>query len=83
MYCYITSLSIKPIRIIPSFGFIVSLLGFIGGIQLLSLGVIGEYVGKMYLITLWSKNGYIHFFNNKKMYISVFPIFYPQSPTAL
>ena len=75
----ITSLSIKPIRIITSFGFIVSLLGFIGviwaiimfmcgktvagwpsmicivcfigGIQLLSLGVIGEYVGKMYLET--------------------------------
>lgn len=75
----ITSLSVRPIRVITSFGFIVSLLGFIGviwavimfllgktvagwssmiciicfigGIQLLSLGVIGEYIGKMYLET--------------------------------
>ena len=75
----ITSLSVKPIRLITGFGAIVSLLGFIGiiwaiimflagntvagwssmvcmicfigGIQLLSLGVIGEYVGKMYLET--------------------------------
>ena len=54
----ITSLSVKPIRLITGFGVIVSLLGFmvciicfIGGIQLLSLGVIGEYVGKMYLET--------------------------------
>ena len=75
----ITSLSIKPIRLITGFGVIVSLLGFvgiiwaiimfmtgntvagwssmicivcfIGGIQLLSLGVIGEYIGKMYLET--------------------------------
>lgn len=73
----ITSLSIKPLRIISFFGVIVSLLSFIGivwaviahfaggtvlgwasivcivclmgGIQLISLGVIGEYVGKTYL----------------------------------
>lgn len=72
----ITSLSIKPIRIITGLGFfififsliallytiIVKLFGetvtgwtsltlsiwMIGGIQLLSLGVIGEYIGKMY-----------------------------------
>ena len=75
----ITSLSVKPIRIITILGCFVSLLGFVGviwaiimfimsrtvagwasmicivcflgGIQLLSLGVIGEYIGKMYLET--------------------------------
>ena len=75
----ITSLSIKPIRIITGFGFFVAALSFIGilwavvsallgntvpgwssmtailcfvsGIQLIALGVIGEYVGKTYLET--------------------------------
>lgn len=75
----ITSLSVKPIRLITAFGFIialVSLIGilwsvvavlmentvagwastisiicFLGGVQLLSLGVIGEYIGKIYLET--------------------------------
>ena len=75
----ITSLSVKPIRIITVFGFLVALISlvgiiwsvivaltgasvagwastisiicFLGGIQLLSLGVIGEYVGKIYLET--------------------------------
>ena len=73
----ITSLSIKPIRMITAFGFFVAFLSFIGiiwavigfftkttisgwastvcvicfigGIQLLSLGVIGEYIGKIYM----------------------------------
>ena len=73
----ITSLSIKPIRIITTFGFLVSIIGlaliiwsvisrltgntatgwasiisvvsFFGGVQILSIGVIGEYIGKLYL----------------------------------
>ncbi len=75
----ITSLSVKPIRLIATFGFGVAFISFIGimwviigsflgrtisgwasticilcflgGIQLLSLGVIGEYIGKIYLET--------------------------------
>lgn len=73
----ITSLSVKPIRLIVGFGFFVAFLSFlgilwaiigamtgntvsgwastvcvicfIGGIQLLSLGIIGEYIGRIYL----------------------------------
>ena len=75
----ITSLSVKPIRLIAGLGCIVSLISFIGviwaivealcgsavagwasttcivcfvgGIQLISLGVIGEYIGKIYMET--------------------------------
>ncbi|OZG61725.1 ribonuclease III [Bifidobacterium myosotis] len=75
----ITSLSIKPIRLITGFGASVSLVSFIAviwavvmalagntvsgwasitsiicflaGVQLLSLGIIGEYIGKIYLET--------------------------------
>ncbi len=73
----ITSLSVKPIRMIAGLGGLVSLISFIGviwavvqailghsvagwasttcivcfvgGIQLISLGVIGEYIGKIYM----------------------------------
>ena len=73
----ITSLSVKPIRLITGFGAFISVISFIGviwaviqaiightvagwasttsivcfmgGIQLLCLGVIGEYIGKIYL----------------------------------
>ncbi len=72
----ITSLSVKPIRLITGLGFFISLISFLGiiwvlltklfgvtvsgwasmvcvvffmgGVQLLCLGVIGEYVGKIY-----------------------------------
>lgn len=75
----ITSLSIKPIRMITALGVLIAILSFIGvawavvnafmgntvagwastvsivcfmgGIQLLCLGVIGEYIGKIYLET--------------------------------
>ena len=75
----ITSLSVKPLRLITGFGLAVALVSFLGvlwalitalcgrsvagwasmtcivcfvsGVQLISLGIIGEYVGKIYLET--------------------------------
>ena len=75
----ITSFSVKPIRLITCFGFIVAFLSaigilwaiyaqftgnsvagwaslasimcFLGGVQLVSIGIIGEYIGKIYLET--------------------------------
>lgn len=75
----ITSLSVKPLRLITGFGVIVAMISFIGclwalitalcgntvagwasttcivcfvsGVQLICLGIIGEYVGKIYMET--------------------------------
>ena len=75
----ITSLSIKPLRLIMSFGLIVAFLSFVGviwaivsalgghavagwasttciicfvsGVQLVCMGIIGEYIGKIYMET--------------------------------
>ncbi len=75
----ITSLSVKPLRLITGFGALVAVISFIGviwalvsalmgstvsgwasttciicfvsGVQLISLGIIGEYVGKIYMET--------------------------------
>ena len=38
-------------RTVSSWASIVCMVCFIGGVQLLSLGIIGEYIGKIYLET--------------------------------
>ena len=90
----ITSLSIKPIRLITSLGVMTSLFSFLliiwvlwskfagtvvagwastyaivsllGGVQLISLGVIGEYIGKIYLET----KGRPRFIIGERTYVS-------------
>ena len=75
----ITSLSVKPLRLITGFGVVVAMLSFVGvlwaliaalcgrtvagwasmtcivcfvsGVQLICLGIIGEYIGKIYMET--------------------------------
>lgn len=75
----VTSLSVKPLRLITGFGVFVALISFVGclwamisalcgstvpgwasmtciicfvsGVQLISLGIIGEYIGKIYMET--------------------------------
>ncbi|MDR3058913.1 MAG: hypothetical protein LBU84_12335 [Prevotella sp.] len=64
----ITSLSIKPIRIITMLGIVIfiisaamivfsrlasmiSSLWCVGGLMLLSIGIVGEYIGRIYLET--------------------------------
>ena len=75
----ITSLSVKPLRLIMSFGIVVAFLSFVGviwalvaalsghavagwasttcivcfvsGVQLVCMGIIGEYIGKIYMET--------------------------------
>lgn len=75
----ITSLSVKPLRMITGFGLIVAMISFIGviwaivtallgkavsgwasmtciicfvsGVQLICMGIIGEYIGKIYMET--------------------------------
>src|SRR3989338_298836 len=49
----ITSFSTKPLYLATYFGFIAASLGFVGimylgGVQLLTIGIIGEYIGKIY-----------------------------------
>lgn len=90
----ITSLTVEPIRMITSLGFLISLISFLvivwifykhftgetvigwssilvsvwflGGLVLLSVGVVGEYIGKIYLETKKRPRFIISEFLNKK-----------------
>ena len=36
-------------KTVPGWASIISIISFIGGIQLISIGIIGEYIGKIYM----------------------------------
>ncbi len=51
MACYIFSVAIFTDNTVPGWASTVLPIYFIGGIQLLSIGIVGEYIGKIYIET--------------------------------